>query len=61
MGSFQQGSLFEVVLGNVSEEFADDLDGVFAVFGGKVAYAALLRVYAELVEKSCGRSRRASQ
>ena len=35
---------FEIVLGNVGEEFADNLEGVFAVFCGKVAYAALLRV-----------------
>ena len=42
--AFNKRSLFEVVLGNVAEEFAYDFDSVFAVFCGKVAYAALLRV-----------------
>ena len=40
--AFNKRSLFEVVLGNVAEEFAYDFDSVFAVFCGKVAYAALL-------------------
>ncbi len=43
--AFNKRSLFEVVLGNVAEEFADDLQGFFAILGGKVAHAALLRVH----------------
>ena len=40
-----QGSLLEVVLGDVAEELADDADGVLAVLGCDVAYARLLGVH----------------
>ncbi len=45
VGAGHQGSFLKVVLRYVAEEFADDLDGVFAVFGLEVAYTALAGVY----------------
>ena len=40
--TFNKGSLLEVVLRNVAEEFADNLERFLAVFGCEVTYTALL-------------------
>ena len=39
--ALNQRGFFEVVLGNVAKEFADDLQGFFAILGGEMAHAAL--------------------
>ncbi len=43
--AFNQRRFFEVVLGDVAEELADDAQGLFAVFGCEVCHTALLRVH----------------